>query len=241
MGKRNRDQSTFYRKTSEQFRLDLLSKNIPIEMIGEYHNAHSKIEFRCLVCSHNWNTIPANILNGNNGCPICREEQRRQSRSLGVEKFRIKLAKVTEVIEHIGEYINYNTLTKFRCVKCNETWDRTPAVALRGSKCPNCSRTSGYSTSKSGCAYIVRFPTFIKYGITNSLDSRMAKHRQRGMTEIIECRFYEDGNIPLMWENTIKKQFGGKYITKSELKDGWTETLPITLLENLRSLFPEQK
>ena len=235
---RNRDSSTFYRKTKETFKSELLSKGYSVELIEEYLAAHIKTEFKCLECGHQWLTRPANVLNGGNGCPLCSENRRRKTRSLSAEEFREKLKLVTENIQHVGDYVNYNTPTKFKCVKCNEVWDRRPMVALRGATCPHCSYSSGYNVNKPATAYVVRFPTFIKYGITNSPKSRLSKHRQRGMIEVIECREYEDGNIPLQWENNIKQRCGGKFVSKEQLKDGWTETLPINLLKEVCNLLP---
>lgn len=116
---RNRDASTYYRKTKETFKAELLLTGYSVELIGEYLTAHTKTEFRCLECDHRWLTMPANILNGGNGCPLCSEKRRRKSRSLSTEEFREKLKLVTEHIQHVGDYVNYSTPTKFKCVKCD--------------------------------------------------------------------------------------------------------------------------
>ena len=41
------------------------------------------------------------------------------------------------------------------------------------------------------------------------------------------------GQLALDWENHIKRVYGGRYATKEQCPDGYTETLPIELLENL--------
>jgi hypothetical protein len=45
--------------------------------------------------------------------------------------------------------------------------------------------------------------------------------------------YHQDGKRALDWENNIKRTFGGRYVTKEQCPDGYTETLAIHLLEHI--------
>ena len=63
------------RKTQEQFINELNIINPDIEVLGQYINANTKIEFRCKKCGHIWCGIPANVLRGS-GCPNWRNHKK---------------------------------------------------------------------------------------------------------------------------------------------------------------------
>jgi len=57
-------------KSTEQFKNELRSININIEVLGEYVNNKTKIHVRCSICHYSWDVVPASLLNGH-GCPKC--------------------------------------------------------------------------------------------------------------------------------------------------------------------------
>ena len=57
-------------KSNERFIEEVREINPTIEILSEYTNNKTKVLARCLVCNHEWNVVPASLLNGH-GCPIC--------------------------------------------------------------------------------------------------------------------------------------------------------------------------
>lgn len=57
------------RKTSEEYKLQLKSKNIDFIILEEYTNAKTPILHQCLK-GHTWSPSPSNVLRGQ-GCPSC--------------------------------------------------------------------------------------------------------------------------------------------------------------------------
>jgi len=49
----------------------------------------------------------------------------------------------------------------------------------------------------------------------------------------VVSKLYEKGIDALNWEKNIKIIFGGKFVTKELVPNGWTETLPKNNLESL--------
>jgi hypothetical protein len=202
-----------------------------IDVLENYTNIRTKINCRCNICSSEWFPTPKRLFNGQ-GCPVCCNTEKRQT----TEQFRKKLFELSQHIEHLEEYPKNNMIkTKVKCHLCNFEWTSRPAHLLSGYGCPNCSKT-GYKSGKSGMLYIVRFPEFIKYGITNNPKRRFNSHQKQGMLEIIETYQYDNGEIPVKLENLIKTNIGGKYVSKEILNDGWTETLPTESLVEVQSL-----
>ena len=229
------------KKTTEQFRAEITQLGLSIDLVGEYLGANKKTNFKCSKCGHSWHTSPTLILHSGTGCPVCSEEKRREMRCLTLESAKESLAKVSDTITIIGTLASVSgAKTKFKCSECNTEWDSTPRRVIRSKgKCPCCGTKSGYQMNKVAFAYVVRFANFIKFGITNDPETRLSRHRQRGMTEVIECRRYANGVIPLQWENAVKKMYGGKFVTKEVLSDGWTETLSIDKASNVIEMLPD--
>ena len=79
---------------------------------------------------------------------------------------------------------------------------------------------------------MIKFDTFIKYGISNSIESRLYRHRLHNPPhEVVVIYKFSNGEKARLWENNIKDAMGGNYVKKDKCPDGWTETLPIFLLE----------
>jgi glutaredoxin len=193
-----------------------------ITMIGEYMGSKINSLFMCNF-GHQWMAKPNNILS-NNGCPHCSRQ------------FRLTKEIVNERINHrgiflVGDYINNKTKTEFMC-EHGHTWLTRTDDVLNGHGCPYCTKR-GYSPSKPGTLYLLDFGHFIKYGITNDSLRRLREHQHNGQYTVLFTKFYEDGRIPQNLERQIKQQFGGRFVTKDIMPDGWTETLCKSKLEQI--------
>jgi hypothetical protein len=106
---------------------------------------------------------------------------------------------------------------------------------LIGSVCPLCfGGGGGFKCTKPGHGYLLNFGNFIKFGITNVLSRRLSEHkRYNGKFSVIKTKLFENGQDALDWENSIKKRFGGNYVSKDICLRGYTETLPMCLKDAL--------
>jgi hypothetical protein len=163
------------------------------------------------------------------GCPHCAGNAR-----LSKEIVNQKLSQ--RGISMIGEYYNARTPSLFRCVRGHE-WKTNPDNILNKSGCPRCS-TYGFNPGKPAYIYLLDYVDFIKYGITNDLETRLSTHRfKNGEFVVLSTKLYENGNDAVNWEKQIKKIFGGRFVTKEKCPDGYTETLSPTLVEDIKKYF----
>lgn len=100
----------------------------------------------------------------------------------------------------------------------------------RGDGCPECA-PHGFSQVSSGWFYLLAMPgrRVFKFGIANDIDSRLDKHRRQGFTEVIETIYFDSGADALAAEGALirhaRASGWGYGLTKSQMRDGWTETL----------------
>jgi len=199
------------------------------QLVGEYTRAHIKTTFRCPE-GHKWQARPCDVLSGG-GCPHCDTI----ARTLTTEIVNERISSTGVTLE--GEYLGVHIRSKFKCQAGHE-FQTTPDYMLRGGVCSSCRTVqgSGYKQHLPGWAYILEFDTFIKYGITNDPARRLAKHDKAGKYSVRLLDRYSDGALAYQWEQTIKSKFGGKFVDRTVMPDGFTETLSKDLLESVCSL-----
>ena len=203
--------------------------NRDVEMIGDYISKDVKSLFKC-IDGHTWLASPNNIMRAKGrGCPHC---VGRAPLSKEIVNERLNLAGNGYTM--IGEYVNISTHSIFKCSN-RHTWSAKPNNIMNGRGCPKCPSTSGYRTTKPGWVYVIKYPTFIKYGITNDPKQRLSKHKRWGDYETLLLKKFEDGQVACRWEQDIKNEYGGSFIGKEIMGDGWSETLSPALLEEIIS------
>ena len=127
------------RKTTEEYKEELKSKNINIECLEEYKGANVKILHKCLTCNYKWRVTPIHILKGN--CPVCSKKKQKTT-----EEYKEELKSKNINIECLEEYINSYTKILHKCKKCGNEWKAIPSSILRGSNCPYCNFSHGEKT-----------------------------------------------------------------------------------------------
>jgi hypothetical protein len=212
--------------TNEIVNSRLIDTNIT--MIDIYVNSLTKALFRCSE-GHEWMARPSHVSRLLSGCPHC-------SKKIPWTKKTINDELKNREIEIVGNYSSATKKTTFRCYQGHQ-WEAKLNNILHGHKtgCPHCSE-HGFNPSKPAYAYVLKFDNFIKYGISNSLETRLNKHKLTGFYEIIIAKHYNIGQVALNWENEVKKIFGGKFATQTQCPDGYTETLSTELLEDVHKL-----
>jgi hypothetical protein len=194
-----------------------------ITLVGDYLGARIITEFQCNK-NHRWKASPSNVLH-KSGCPHCSN------------KHKLTVEQINERIKHRGiELISgYETTLKkalFRCV-CGHEWLQTPGNVMNHRGCRKCAKY-GFSITKQAYGYVLKFGTFLKYGVSNNLDSRLYRHKiYNGDYELMATHLFETGRDALDWELKIKYTLGGNYVGIDKCPDGYTETLPLEVLKKI--------
>jgi predicted GIY-YIG superfamily endonuclease len=130
-----------------------------------------------------------------------------------------------------GNYHGALIKTRFKC-ECSFEWDSTPGNILSGKGCPVCA-SYGFNQNKDGYSYIIMFETFVKFGITNDINRRLREHtKMNGKYDIVKIKKMS-GSDAIKWERFIKTHYKGNYVSKDICPDGWTETLPLSLVDDI--------
>lgn len=212
----------------------LKSDDRAIRMVDDYVTDKTKSLFECLVCDHKWTPTPHNIMSRLSGCPLCHNKIRCYVGRLSKEEVNGRLLKDSRPLKLIGDYAGSHSKSLFQCLVCDHKWLTTSKNIIHNfSGCPVCSK-HGYSISKPGYIYILDFGDYIKYGITNNLKTRLYAHnRNNGKYTVALSKLYEDGITAQNWERNIKIIFGGRFVSKEIMPDGYTETLSHDKLQAL--------
>jgi hypothetical protein len=205
-----------------------------ITMVDEYKNARTRSLFRCS-CGNEWKALVHSVASLSSttptGCPRCQINNLADTLRSSKDSVNERLAHKGIVM--ISDYKTARTRSLFRCSLDHE-WETTPDSVLRNN-CPSCANY-GFSPQKSAHVYILKFDSFIKYGITNNLDRRLKEHeRSNGSFVIIETLLFDNGEEAFLLERAIRQHFGGSFVTKDICQDGYTETLSLELIEEVKT------
>lgn len=203
--------------TTEAINANLSDRGI--KLISEYPGKVSKkVSF---ICNHGhvWETTVASVLSGT-GCKICYGK----NIPLTIEEIQLRYKKLGYSVT--GEYENYDSVLKFSCAD-GHTWNAT----VGNTRCSSCAKF-GFKLDRPSYGYLLKFDSFIKYGISNSIESRLYRHRLKNPPHSVEMlRKFDNGEGAKLWENEIKSSMGGRYVGRDRCPDGWTETLPLEFLQ----------
>jgi hypothetical protein len=200
-----------------------------ITLVGEYTNALQKTTFRC-ANGHEWEAKPNKIKYGR-GCSVCKGGIKHTH-----TEFSDWLNKNCQDITTKDIYKSSHVKMKFECTNGHE-WEARPYSIKNGSRCPKCADHTGggFKPNEPAWTYIFIRDNYLKFGVTNDLDRRLRVHKQNGNLLLIFNEYYDNGQFAIDWERNIKQKYGGNFATKEQCPDGYTETLPISLLEELIS------
>lgn len=207
----------------------LLKDGRGITLVDEYIDDRTKIQFKCQNEDHpSWYATPNNIKRGK-GCPQCSSTGKKTAADM-----KRWLVEDGRGITLESEYLGHHKKSMFKCSDIDHgPWLATPCHIKNGKGCPQCA-TSGFNPNKPAWSYVLLFDGYIKYGITNHLQQRLWAHKYKnGKFTLVMSEHHQDGKKALDWENNIKRTYGGRYVTKEQCPDGYTETLAIHLLEHI--------
>jgi glutaredoxin len=184
-----------------------------IEALEPYINDNTSILHQH-TCGYKWAVKPTNILQGK-GCPKCSKVQRTDIEYQAL---------VPEDIEVLEKYTRVDVKLLHRHTICGHEWYVIPHSILRGSSCPNCSKT-GFNTGKLAITYLVYFHALgiYKVGITNRTVKERFQSEPQPYKVILE-RHFEKGVDARDLETKWLKNLKPLLYNTTELKDGNTET-----------------
>jgi len=208
----------------------------------DYKGKNTKLNLKC-VKDHNWTTRLSDVLVNNSGCPVCYGNVRLTEQEALHNCMLICDIENYKPVGFINGYVNNTSCFEYECPKHGVQKVSYNSFVSRGNRCKGCAKY-GYNPNKSGTFYIVKWTKdnhrFIKFGITNQkLKARLRTQNSKTKYnyEIIYTNTWDDGNIPLKIERSIKSSrlFERCVIDKDDFKDGYTETLEESLTNLLIS------
>lgn len=129
-------------KTHNKYIEEVSIVNPDIDVIGEYVDAKTQIDFYCRKHNIFWKAYPDNILRGC-GCHICLKEKIGNKNRKTHDKYVQDLEKVNPNIEVIEEYCDAETPIRHRCKVDGYVWFARPGNILFGKGCPRCNESHG--------------------------------------------------------------------------------------------------
>lgn len=128
------------RKTDDEFKKELASKNPDVDVLGEYVDDKTKVQAKCRNCGHGWSVTPSNLLRGRS-CPKCAINNRATKRRKSNEDFLVQIETINPLIDIKERYSGDAVPLLVKCKQCNHLWKVRPSNLLQGNGCPRCARS----------------------------------------------------------------------------------------------------
>lgn len=144
--------------------------------------------------NHTWKARPVEILRGS-GCPQCKTNKSRFTH----EDYVNKLLEKGILHTPIEEYVNTRTKIKHICCGCKKEWVIEPSSVLKGTNCPNCSKT-GFNPHKPAILYYIKLSNgYYKIGVTNKAKALLRHNKDK--TKIAKVLLEESYELGLDAKN----------------------------------------
>lgn len=220
-------------------------KNISVKEIPSDLKWYTYLDFQCKTCEHNWCTQENNIVNYGTGCPSCSGTLKLSPEAC--EARFSNLVNSGKIQDY--KFSDYSWTTGSVEVTCKAGHTRTCTPSGFHSKpdsCPSCTST-GFNPYLPSFLYLLELKDYedqvigYKYGIAKDCEQRHTIIA-RGFLGKLSSWFiweYEDGFLAQAHEGVFKKALP-TLLTKTQMKDGWTETFDKNLLSSFLTIQNEQ-
>lgn len=143
-----------WKKTTKSFKKEVFNLvGSEYQLISEYINSDTRVEFLHTVCGNNFEIFPNNFLKGYR-CPLCtpknytnrsnHSKHPNYSNKKTTEKFKQEVYDLVQnQYEVVGEYIGSNDKIKMKHNKCGRLFEMEPNNFLHGHRCPRCKYSKG--------------------------------------------------------------------------------------------------
>lgn len=95
-----------------------------IELLTEYINQKTKIDYRCVIHNTINSSYPNNLSRGHNGCPMCRSEKLRKANLKTHEEFDEQVKKINPHIKLIDKYTGSGKNLRCFCTVHNKEFTK---------------------------------------------------------------------------------------------------------------------
>jgi len=212
------------RLTIDQVDSDLT--RLSLERVGSYINSVSPTLCVCLTCSRYVSPTLGGVRQGTTRCKYCSWAKNAKAQTLPVEQADTICLKKNLI--RVGDYVNAHSPIEVNCLTCNTTFFPVISGLKAGGSCPSCAYF-GFNPSKPAYFYVIQNEQWLKCGITNNLKERLAKHRRQGLTTALHNLYFESAHdaiaVEIKWRAYIKTFPVSDRATKSDIRDGFTETV----------------
>jgi hypothetical protein len=177
--------------------------------------SHKRLWWRCLEDElHNWQASVYSVVVLGSGCPVCTN----QKIIAGVNDLATHHPQIAAEWHPTlngglkpSESAPSSTSLKiwWQCqINSDHIWKTSPAVRVRGSGCPGCSKSGGFDRTEPGILYFLESKSLLSYkvGITNSnaTEKRLLNFQKQGWT-IIKIWDFSRGDAASDVENSVFK------------------------------------
>ena len=168
--------------TTEQLQEKVNKINPNLIILGQYHDALTKINVKCSDCGYIWDIVPASLLRGNN-CPKCMYKVIGTKLRKNSFTFEKQLKEIHPEIKICEKYKGNHEKINVSCDNCGYNWNSTPGTLLRGNGCPVC-----YKEERREKNRIINEKEFIrKLSIINPNVSMIGKYVLSNKKVLMRC------------------------------------------------------
>ena len=194
----------------------------------EYPGSQNKWHCRCMGCGADiWPRYNSVVYKGQGPCKPCGD--RKVGQALSMPHDQAVAFMLERDFQPSVPYPGSKKPWPGVCLKCGQPGStRLKNIHSGRVPCGNCA-PGGYQNSKTGYFYFVAGKDWIKGGITNDANRRLAKHKAQGLTQVLHLWECTDGSIPQILEDLWLEHLTTVPDTdrpeKAEIKDGFTEAV----------------
>lgn len=189
--------------------------------------ALTKIPLKCNDCAFEWFPVLNSVICDNTGCPRCSKVERYS------EDYYIDKINSIEGLRFIGKVtskIGRQQKVTVQCTECENTFNSLVGNIFQGKGCSACAQY-GFNPAEKGYFYVLSIRNDeevlgYKFGITNCPEDRIKRLQRKNKCGVVPVFIFsfEDGRKAAELEASVKKVYG-KYFSKEEMVDGYTETV----------------
>lgn len=193
------------KKTQDEYIREVAEINPNIEVIGVYIDTDTKIQHRCKIDDHIWESLPHNVLRGK-GCPMCKSRKMSREQAKSHESYVLELSQKRNNVIVLGTYVNNKTKIPHKCLICGHEWEATPDKVLQHHLCPVCAHKvigSAPNYQNSIWANI-----HLRYALSKYIDEETMKKYMPSSHKYIKIKCPNCGTIK---ETSVEKLCGGKF------------------------------
>lgn len=231
-------------KSWEQYKEECqpIANNKGIEILGyvePFIGCDTKMILRCRQ-EHEWKTCSISNFKHGNSCPICSGKKPLTWETELPILEEIAQKKGYQVLGYVGEWKGNKTKLDLLC-HCGNRWQSTAIHQFKGGRgCPQC---AGHNQQQLYINIVKDNDIIValKFGIAKDSDRRLNSQNSCNMFFMERICLYDFSTVKQCKaaERAIKKKLKTGILTERELKDGYTETVSVSDLENLQKIITQ--